>query len=168
MADATLNYARLEPPGSPTWRFWGTFCRVLVGLVFLVAALGKIADPLKFAEEIQGFQMVPDGITHVMAFLLPWLEAVCALLLITGFWRREARVVVLALLAIFVAAKGWALYLGLHINCGCFGSWLGAFDKATQGWPGVILNLGLISALLVSWVADCRTSGRGPTTPINQ
>lgn len=137
-----------------SWTLWGGISRVLVGAVFLVAAAGKIHDPLTFADQIRQFQMVPDHITNAMAFLLPWLEAVCAALLITGIWRREARVIVAGMILVFLAAKIWAEAFDLKITCGCFGSWLKAFDKATEGVPGILLNIGLFAGLIVDWFAD--------------
>ena len=160
-----------SPPVKSTtsWTVWGRICRILVGVVFLVVAAGKIKDPRTFAEQIQSFQMAPESFTNAMANLLPWLEAVCSLLLITGVWRREARVLVLLMLGMFLCAKFWAEYFDLKITCGCFGSWLSWFDKATEGRPGIVLDFGLIAALVVDWVADCRSSRRtvapGPTAP---
>ena len=53
--------------------------------------------------------------------MLPWIEVVVGLMLLTGFWRREAALVSAALLAVFVGAVASALLRGIDIeNCGCF------------------------------------------------
>lgn len=135
-------------------RVIGRAAGALVGVVFLIAATGKIADPLEFAKQIRQFQMIPDLYSNGLALLLPWLEALCALLLITGIWRREARVLVVLMLLVFLVAKIWAETLDLKITCGCFGSWLKAFDKATEGMPGIFMNVGLLALLAFDALAD--------------
>ena len=57
----------------------------------------------------------------LLAVTLPWLEVVVGLMLVTGFWRREAATVTAGLLVVFVVAVSLALLRGIDIeNCGCF------------------------------------------------
>ena len=85
---------------------WSWTARILVAAVFLAAAYGKIQDPIRFAEQIQDYRLVPIAWTHAMAFIVPWVELLTIALLLTGFWRREARALIAAQLIVFTAAKG--------------------------------------------------------------
>lgn len=130
----------------PTVIAWIT--RILVGGLFLLAGVLKIMNPLQFAQEIQAYRMVPNEITHAMAFIIPWIEVLAAALLILGVWRGEARVLILVMLVVFTAAKLWTEYKGLRISCGCFGdfAWM---EKFLSGVNGIVLNL-FLSALLIA------------------
>lgn len=124
--------------------------RFFAAAVFLLAAAGKIHAPMHFAEQIQAYQMVPIGVTHAMAFVLPWVESLVALLFLLGIWKRETRVLLIIMLAVFSVAKGWVEYKGYNIDCGCFGwAWLKWLEDLLKGVPGIIFNLVLIGMLVV-------------------
>jgi len=92
-----------------------------LGLVFLIAALGKIADPPGFAKSIWLYQLVPAWSLHPAALVLPWLELVCGLALCLGFWVRAAAGWIAALLLVFIAALSLNLARHNPVDCGCFG-----------------------------------------------
>lgn len=131
---------------------WGHIVRVIVALFFLAAAVGKIAEPDKFAQEIQKYQLVPIQLTHGMAIVIPWLEVVCVALLLSGLWRREARLLILLMLVVFTGAKISVEIRGLNIDCGCFGGLFAFLAKIFHGWYGIALNVGLIGLLGVDWL----------------
>ena len=54
------------------------------------------------------------------AVVLPWVELLCGLLLLAGFWSQTALLSVTGLLVMFVIATGQAWVRGLDISCGCF------------------------------------------------
>lgn len=153
----TLPYARPAPPPT-SWLAWAWLSRCLVAAVFLLAAYGKISDPLKFAEEIQNYRMVPIAVTHLMAFTLPWIELAAAVLLVLGPWRAEARFVLFALLGVFTVAKAFVEIMGYPIGCGCFGGLGEAISKATAGVNGIILNAVLLGLLALDAYASARTA----------
>jgi uncharacterized membrane protein YphA (DoxX/SURF4 family) len=142
----------------PTALAW--IARILVGGLFLLAGAMKIGDPLHFAQEIQAYRMVPDEVTNVMAFLLPWLEVFAGALLVIGIWRGEARLVIFGMLVVFTAAKVWAEIKGLRISCGCFGSLLGPLEKSLSGVNGIVLNVFLMGLLVADFICS-----RRPSTP---
>ena len=83
----------------------------------------------------------------LVAVVLPWLEAVAGVLLVTGFWRREAAAVAGVLLAVFVVAVGYALARGIDVeNCGCFTR--RTAPAARAGWTLIASDLGLLAASL--------------------
>lgn len=93
-----------------------------LGLVFVIAALAKIADPPGFAKSIWFYRLVPAWTLHPAALLLPWLELLCGLALCLGFWKRAAAAWIATLLLVFIAALSINLVRGNPVDCGCFGN----------------------------------------------
>lgn len=99
-----------------------TAARWLVGLLFLAAALPKLAAPQDLALAIFRYHLVPDALINLAALVLPWIELVAAvmLLLATPPWRKTAAVLLAGLLLLFTAGMAISLARGLDITCGCF------------------------------------------------
>lgn len=93
----------------------------ILGLVFLYAGLLKVADPLKFADAIYAFQLLPRPCLIPLALGLPMIEILSGILLITGWQRRIGALAILCLSIVFAIAIASALARGLVINCSCFG-----------------------------------------------
>lgn len=153
-----------EPAAQPccsatSWLWWGVIARCLVALILVAAAIGKIQEPMKFAEQIQSYRLVPIVVTNAMALIVPWLEVVVSVLLVAGAWRRETRWVAAVMLIVFTLAKVSAEVRGLNISCGCFGGWLAWLEKPFEGWRGIALNVGLLVMLAVDWLAERNTAG---------
>jgi uncharacterized membrane protein YphA (DoxX/SURF4 family) len=97
--------------------------RWLLGFVFIWAALGKMVDPQNFLVNLFDYRLpLPDSILRFTAVTLPWIELVCGLSLLTGFWPESTLGVILMLMAVFLIATAQAWVRGLEIDCGCFGS----------------------------------------------
>lgn len=92
-----------------------------LGLVFVIAAMAKIADPPAFAKAIWYYRLLPAWGLHSAALLLPWLELLCGLALCLGVWKRAAAGWVAILLLVFIAALSINLAQGNPVDCGCFG-----------------------------------------------
>lgn len=142
--------------GTPTW-VWHALAwlgRLVVAGLFLYAAAIKIVDPQAFATDIRGYEIFPTAATNAMAFLIPWVEVSTAVLLLVGVWRREARWLIICMLAAFTVLKVYALATGHDLNCGCFGdSFMG---RISVGWVGVWLNVGMLVLLIVEGYAAAR------------
>ena len=93
--------------------------RVVVGLVFLLYGLDKIAHPDDFARAIANYRLLPEAFVNFVAVTLPWVELACGLLLLAGQWVRSAALVSAFLLSVFVVAVSITLARGMDINCGC-------------------------------------------------
>src|SRR5262245_32239341 len=97
--------------------------RFFVGLVFLAASVGKILDPKAFAENLIAYQIFDSPqLLKYLAVTLPWMEWFCGILLILGVFVRSVSLLTTLLLFTFLAAMVSALWRGLEIHCGCFGS----------------------------------------------
>ncbi|RMD97334.1 MAG: DoxX family membrane protein [Deltaproteobacteria bacterium] len=116
--------------------------RLLLGGLFLFAAIPKIEDPARFAEDIRAYEILPYWAVNGSAILLPAIELLLAGCLILGIWTRSAVVGINALLLLFIGAIASTIVRGLEIDCGCFGE---AVEEST-GW-GVILRDLLFLAL---------------------
>jgi len=95
-------------------------CRLALGGVFVFASLDKLAHPQAFAEAIHHYRIVPYSLLHGAALLLPMVEFVIGIALITGFWRRGAALLATVLMVVFMVAIASALARNLDISCGCF------------------------------------------------
>lgn len=96
------------------------FFRITLGLVFIYAAIDKIADPYIFAVDIRNYQIIPDALSNILAVLLPWIELICGISLITGFYIRSSALLIASMLVIFIIAIILAVIRGLNIDCGCY------------------------------------------------
>ncbi len=134
--------------------------RLGLGLVFLLAALPKLADPPGFAKAIWAYGLVPPWGLNPMALVLPWLELICGLALLTGHWTRAAAAWSAALLLSFALALGINLARHRPVDCGCFGSSAPKTEgeRLTDMRWSLLRDLGLL--LLVAQVlAATRTPG---------
>jgi putative oxidoreductase len=107
--------------------------RWFLGALLVWASLSKIANLQDFYISIAAYQLpIPSVLVRLAAMILPWLELLCGLLLLSGVWTRAALVWAMFMFGIFVVATGQAWARGLHISCGCFN--LKAFGlDATSG-----------------------------------
>ena len=120
-------------------RFLSLIFRLVIGMVFLVAGIGKAADPSSFAHEILNYHIIPFPLINFFAMILPWVEILCGIFLIAGV-RIKANAAISALfMLIFIIAIGSAMARGLNINCGCF-----AGHTVLVGWPKIMEDLGLL------------------------
>ncbi len=100
--------------------------RILLGAIFIYAAVLKIYSPQDFADGIAAYEILPAAVINILALGLPLFELVCGLLVLSGFCLRVGALGILGMLSVFTGALGIALVRGLSIDCGCFGanSWL--------------------------------------------
>lgn len=96
--------------------------QLAIGLVFLAAALPKVADVPGFAKNIAAYELFPVWSHHLIAMIVPWVETVAGLALLTGIRARSGAWVSVVAMVAFTGAVVWAWSRGLSIDCGCFGS----------------------------------------------
>ncbi len=93
--------------------------RVIVGGLFVVAGVLKLADPGAFAAAIDGYGLVSWRTTKLLSHILPVVEILTGLGVI--FDIKGALGLIVAQLLVFVGVIGYAVHLGLDVDCGCFG-----------------------------------------------
>lgn len=94
--------------------------RVILGAIFIYAALVKIADPVAFAGSVAAYQILPYFGNYLVAAVLPFLELSCGLLLVCGYRVRGGALIIAGMNLVFMAALASAIVRGLEIDCGCF------------------------------------------------
>lgn len=129
-----------------TSTFVSTLARGIVAALFVVAAIEKVGDLSAFATSIRAYSVFPTRTTNVLAFGVPWVELLAAALLMFGPWRREARLVIGALLVMFIALKVSAMARGIELSCGCVSEDSFLAPLFTGIW-GIITNVVLIACL---------------------
>lgn len=128
--------------------------RCVLGAVFLIASIEKIANPGAFAESIGYYRLVGPALSMAAASFLPWLELLCGLGLLFGLGVRGSALLISAMLAVFTAAVAAALARGLDISCGCFSQ-----DPASGAiglWKLAENALLLLSSILLSFSRNFR------------
>ncbi len=124
--------------------------QIAAGIIFLAAALPKIADLSGFAGSVHNFHLepfIPMAATNLLAMTIPWVELVTGLALVSGVRPRAGAVVYTALLACFTIGVVAALARGLSFDCGCFGRAGSApigLKKLAEN--GVMLVVGFLAA----------------------
>ncbi len=88
--------------------------------MFIYASLDKILHPAAFAEAVFNYQLLPAQLINLMALILPWLELILGVLLLSGIWLSGAVLGVNLLMIIFLGALIINTARGLNISCGCF------------------------------------------------
>ena len=132
--------------------------RIAIGLIFLVAAIGKLNDPAKFLSAVYGYELVGPKTGLLTAITLPALEAVIGALLVTGTWRFSASLAATTLAVLFVVTQAMAISNGVRADCGCvalFGP--SALSQATLGRAVLLLSV-CVSLVLLEWRAELNAS----------
>lgn len=96
--------------------------RIIIGGVFVYAGTTKVANPQAFADSIATFKLLPPQLINIVALGLPPFEFLLGLMLLSGWKVRPASLAVATLAIVFGIALGQALFRGLAVDCGCFGS----------------------------------------------
>ncbi len=87
--------------------------------VFLWSGLSKGYNPDFFAETIAAFGLLPNLLIFPAAIFLIAAELAVGIgLLIDQAWALRGSAL---LMLLFMAVLGYGIYLGLDIDCGCFG-----------------------------------------------
>jgi peroxiredoxin len=113
--------------------------RVLLALVFAVAAAGKLVDQAGTREALRGFRL-RERLLAPLALALPLAEALTAVALLVQPWARWGAVAALVLLAVFAAGIATAMARGEAPECHCFGQ----LHSAPAG-PGTLIRNALLA-----------------------
>ena len=126
--------------------------RVIIGCVFIWGSLPKIRQPYDFLSSVYGYEMVGPKLGMLVAMTLPWLELFVGICLIGGIFVSGALLVSIAMGAMFTFGLGSALYRGLDISCGCFGtSTADVINYGTLVRAVVVMLASLLAYCCVVW-----------------
>ena len=102
------------------------FCAFIIGLVFLLAGIFKLLDPVGaglVVEEYYRFLgltfMLPTA--KAVAIFLALLEALLGAAMISGVWRDIVAIATSALIVFFTIITLFLAIFNPSMDCGCFG-----------------------------------------------
>lgn len=123
--------------------------RVCVGTVFLVAGLQKASHWRILPGVIANYRLLPSWAVWPVSVLLPPLEAILALLLLSASLEPWSALAAMALLGLFAAAMTINIRRGrTHIDCGCGQSFLHQTLNI-----GLVIRNAWLAALLIPSLA---------------
>ena len=124
---------------SPAAGYW--LSRIVLGGIFIYAAILKVRAPQELADSIASYHLLPYPIINLLALGLPPFELICGFLVLSGYFCGTGLLSIISLLVIFLAAMVSAIVRGVPIDCGCFGmhSWLD-----TNPWISVLRDMLLL------------------------
>jgi uncharacterized membrane protein YphA (DoxX/SURF4 family) len=135
---------------------WRYGLRLIVGGIFIVAALPKIADPAGFARDIHNYRLLPFALENVFALTLPWIELLAGLGLVLNIAPRGSSLIIGGLLVVFLVAIAQAVVRNLDIDCGCFGT----NDASKTGWLALLRDAVFLVLALLGWPRTRVAMGR--------
>nr|WP_321395865.1 MauE/DoxX family redox-associated membrane protein [uncultured Desulfobacter sp.] len=94
--------------------------RLFLGCTFIFASWHKIVSPDQFATILYGYDVFPHQIINVLAIVMPFVELVCGISLITGLLKRSGLLLINAMLVCFIFLIAFNLIRGHEFDCGCF------------------------------------------------
>jgi uncharacterized membrane protein YphA (DoxX/SURF4 family) len=123
--------------------------RIGLGSVFLFAGVLKISDPTAFAGSVAAYKILPYFMNYLVASTIPWVEAICGLLLIIGYRVKATSGIVAAMNMLFIVLLASTIIRGLDIDCGCFRQ---GGDK-TSAWTAILRDILFLSVALTLFSA---------------
>ena len=124
--------------------------RLVLGAVFLMSSLPKLAAPRRFAADILNYRILPRPLALPYAWSLPVAELAAAVSLLTGFYARPAGVVAAIMLGSFMVAVGVVMARGESLTCSCFG----LLYRERVGWSTQVRDAFLLLMALYVALGD--------------
>lgn len=125
----------MNAPFKPNWRgrlgaITTCLVRWLLGALFLYMGMSKALHPVDFLKLLRQYDLFQSHLPlNLIAATLPWFEAFCGLLLITGVAVRGTALTLVMMLVPFstmVARRALAIHAGgdmpfcaIKFDCGC-------------------------------------------------
>ncbi len=95
--------------------------RIVLAGVFLYAGIIKASASAHFAVTLMPFTILPQDWIGLIAFALPLVEILAAILLLIPRTSPYGAALALLLSVAFISLLGWALHNEIIVACGCFG-----------------------------------------------
>lgn len=153
----------LAARGAPETHVAMIVARLVVGGVFVWLSITKISDPHLFMKLLREYKLPlmesHHTLMNVTAVTLPWIELLCGMFFLVGFWLRGAAVLLLVMLIAFTTAVAWRAigvyhseeiaFCAIKFDCGCGGGEIPICDKLRE-------NTALIGLALIATVSRSR------------
>jgi uncharacterized membrane protein YphA (DoxX/SURF4 family) len=120
-------------------------CRLLLGLVFLLSAIGKLVDLQGSVDAVYGFNVFPLAFARFSGLVVPFIELFMSLGLLFGVLTRLAALGASIMSIAFFLVKAHVLFIqGRQIDCGCFGALMSTMASVTIYMDIPMLIMGLV------------------------
>lgn len=127
------------------------FCRVVIGMVFLVSTISKVRDMAQFRQTIHTFHLLPPALSGMAATLFIGGEgAVVLLLVIGGPLLLPGFVLGGSLLFLFSLALVSVLARKIQTACHCFGA-REKFVSLADVWRNITFMLCALAGVVLIW-----------------
>jgi rhodanese-related sulfurtransferase len=94
--------------------------RLVLGGILLYASIGKVTHAEEFATAMANYRMLPSSLIFLSSLIIPWLELILGILLVTGIYPSTSAFMTAVLFLVFTVATAQAIVRGIDISCGCF------------------------------------------------
>src|SRR3989304_3101973 len=118
--------------------------RLLLGGLFIITSVPKIAKIDAFVDIFIGYGFLPTGLAEVAGRILPWVELYIGCSLLLGIFVRISSTVIVPLSILFASAGIYAMAKSFGIFFGFFGSFLQISHPTQITFAGVLLVLPLV------------------------
>lgn len=135
-------------------------CRVVLGALFIWAAVTKLPDMAGFAQDVANYRVVPAALVPFVASAVVGIELLSGLALVAGVMTQPAATVIAGLLAVFTVFLTQALLRGIDLRCGCFGG-----DEPASWWTVARDLVMLAAAVALARAPAARPQPGRLTTP---
>lgn len=123
--------------------------RLILGGVFIWASLDKLVNPEQFAELVFNYKILPTQLVNITAVILPWVELVAGIILISGRYTFSSSFILTGLVLLFAVVLTYNLARGLNFQCGCFST---SAEARNTGIMTLVRDLALLPpALFCFW-----------------
>lgn len=120
------------------------FARVILGGIFIVAALFKLPYQTEFIQIVQAYNVLPTELAEMYAVIIPWAELLLGILLVLGLFPRIcASLLSLITLSFFIANVHMVQNAGSAGFCGCFGELIPLTHQQSLAMDTVMLIMGI-------------------------
>lgn len=116
--------------------------RLCLGVILLSSAVGKLRHRHAFMRGVLDYRVLPEHWARFVALLIPWVELLLTLMLLTGFMLKLAGLLTIGFLIAVSTAISINLQRGRAIKCNCHG----IVGSKTISW-GIIARNGLLAVL---------------------
>ncbi len=93
--------------------------RLALAFLFIFSGINKLINPLAFAVIIDAFGLAPSELALGLAIIISILEIFSGSALL--FDVHGSLGVISVLLGVFMLVLGYGIWMGLDVDCGCFG-----------------------------------------------
>jgi protein-disulfide isomerase/uncharacterized membrane protein YphA (DoxX/SURF4 family) len=123
--------------------------RLVLGSVLIATGLAKLGDPIRAAEAVQAFQVLPANLATMVGYGQSALAITLGILLVAGLATRLVAVLQGLLLIAYIGGilSVWAR--GMSIDCGCFGGGGPIALGHTQYSLAILCDVGLLALTVI-------------------